>query len=453
MAREDRPGGFGDIGGRPFFRGRAWMGVFMVLLAINAVAQGAQAPATIDPAASCMTGECHSSMKEYRFGHAPSQAGACDMCHEPLENRHAFAEMPDAPTLCGSCHEPVDTAENVHFPAAEDCMDCHDPHGSSVSAMLKYKDQKETCFQCHDEEILAREYVHGPAGAGACSVCHNPHSSDYEYLLRGTTREMCASCHEDLMEEWDNSANVHEPAKGDCTTCHDPHSGSHPRMLPAAPKDLCGKCHEDVVKKASEAAVKHAPVESENGCVECHAPHGAPYAPLLKRAQGELCLSCHNADMAAGDSEMTDMKKLLDNNPNWHGPVRTGACSGCHDIHGGAHFRLLKEPYPAKFYSPFAIENYALCFTCHEPTLVQDEKTTTLTNFRDGDRNMHFLHVNKKRRGRTCRACHEVHASSNERHIRDTVPYGSWALPINFTKTETGGSCRPGCHAEASYSH
>ena len=45
----------------------------------------------------------------------------------------------------------------------------------------------------------------------------------------------------------------------------------------------------------------------------------------------------------------------------------------------------------------------------------------------------------------------EVHASTHARHIRDTVPYGNWAMPIGFEKTENGGSCTPGCHQQLGY--
>jgi hypothetical protein len=63
------------------------------------------------------------------------------------------------------------------------------------------------------------------------------------------------------------------------------------------------------------------------------------------------------------------------------------------------------------------------------------------------------VHVNKADRGRTCRACHEVHASKQAHHIRDSVPYGAkgWALKINYTKTPTGGSCAKTCHDTKSY--
>jgi hypothetical protein len=99
----------------------------------------------------------------------------------------------------------------------------------------------------------------------------------------------------------------------------------------------------------------------------------------------------------------------------------------------------------------FALEKYDLCFTCHEKQLVTTEKTTGLTKFRNGTTNLHFVHVNKSDKGRSCRACHTTHASANAHQIRDSVPFGSWQMPINYKAVESGGSCSPGCHKAYSY--
>ena len=39
-------------------------------------------------------------------------------------------------------------------------------------------------------------------------------------------------------------------------------------------------------------------------------------------------------------------------------------------------------------------------------------------------------------------------------HLAETVPFeqSTWAMPIGFEKTETGGSCAPGCHELRAYS-
>jgi hypothetical protein len=112
----------------------------------------------------------------------------------------------------------------------------------------------------------------------------------------------------------------------------------------------------------------------------------------------------------------------------------------------------LTESYPALFYAPFKVDTFKLCFRCHSQDLALKPTGTGLTKFRNGEKNLHFLHVNQEK-GRTCRACHEVHASTRPAHIRDAVPFGNsgWMLKINFEQTPNGGSCAPGCHAPKTY--
>ena len=80
-----------------------------------------------------------------------------------------------------------------------------------------------------------------------------------------------------------------------------------------------------------------------------------------------------------------------------------------------------------------------------------EEFTTTLTGFRNGDKNLHYVHVNKNPKGRTSRACHEVHAGKQANHIRERVPFGKLSYPIRYTKTPNGGSCIVGCHVKRGY--
>ena len=187
--------------------------------------------------------------------------------------------------------------------------------------------------------------------------------------------------------------------------------------------------------------------------------HGLPRRALLalpalqRDEQPQLCLNCHDQPIETADgSTLTNMAALLRDNPDHHGPIREGACSACHPPHAAEHPRLLRKAYPPEFYAEFERERYALCFECHIAELVETEHGTGLTRFRDGDRNLHWLHVNRKK-GRTCRTCHEIHASRNPFHVRDSVPFGTggWELEIRYEKTPTGGSCAPGCHAKREY--
>ena len=74
----------------------------------------------------------------------------------------------------------------------------------------------------------------------------------------------------------------------------------------------------------------------------------------------------------------------------------------------------------------------------------------SLTNFRNGEKNLHYLHINGIK-GRSCILCHDVHASNNEHLIADKVPFESWWMNLNYKTLENGGSCQPGCHKEKKY--
>ena len=165
-----------------------------------------------------------------------------------------------------------------------------------------------------------------------------------------------------------------------------------------------------------------------------------------------LCMSCHDKPVGVSKDEiMPGLTEEIKNKKYLHGPVAQKDCKGCHNTHGSDHFRLLAKEYPPQFYAPFSISSYDLCFSCHPQSLVLTKQTSDLTDFRNGDLNLHCVHVNKARRGRTCRSCHATHASDLPKHIRASVPYGMWDLPINFEKTGTGGGCKPGCHLPYDY--
>jgi predicted CXXCH cytochrome family protein len=265
-------------------------------------------------------------------------------------------------------------------------------------------------------------------------------------------KKLCFSCHEITEQELEKFEFVHEPVKGDCVVCHSPHGGDNSKMLIAKAPDLCYPCHEDIKDMAENSVVKHSVVKSEGGCLKCHTPHASSIQYGLKAAPMDLCMGCH--DKAVGISKDEILKAFsgeIKGMKFMHGPVGEKNCKGCHTPHGSKNFRLLAKDYPPQFYSSFEVENYDLCFSCHPKDLVLNAETKDLTDFRNGRSNLHFLHVNKDTRGRTCRSCHAVHASNREKHLRESVPYGSWELPINFSKTATGGRCEPGCHIPKDY--
>ena len=345
------------------------------------------------------------------------------------------------------------SAKKVVHPPYEwgDCTVCHaDAKGEEDVIM----DTPDLCYMCHEAKDTGK-FIHGPVAAGACTACHNPHESDNAKLLVASSiNELCVSCHQAKDEFLHKTTNIHPPVKDQCTNCHDPHTEDHLYQLKAdGKKDLCVMCHVDKDVWTKTVTDKHGALDRPRKCLECHDPHGSEHPKfLIKETSKELCLTCHSETLTTDEdgSKLQNIGKHLDKNPDWHGPILWGDCAACHNPHGSNNLRMLKKPFPRTFYEKFDENNY-ICFECHEKEKIQDEFTTTATNFRNGDKNMHFVHVNKEK-GRSCRACHDFHGTKEfPHHLRKKTKFGKINFPIRFIETDNGGSCAPACHARRHY--
>jgi predicted CXXCH cytochrome family protein len=331
--------------------------------------------------------------------------------------------------------------------------------GDAHAAPIKTEVTKAAIRRGIDVKPLPPEKAprtHAPFQSGQCGVCHVNNDAQKPGPIRHkSVNEQCFECHDDVREIMQRRY-VHVPAKEVCTHCHNPHNSAQPALLAMETVQLCVKCHAGIKNQLAKGRVQHDAVTKDKKCSNCHNPHASNIERILIALPFDLCVTCHSKDgmVAADGKQMTNYKKWLGENRIWHDPVRAKDCSACHRTHAGDNFRLLVAEYPKEFYAPYERKNYALCYGCHNDKVISVETTTTLTAFRDGSKNLHYVHVNRER-GRTCRACHEVHASKQAHHIRDGVPYGAkgWILKIGYTKTPTGGSCVKTCHDEKSYNN
>jgi predicted CXXCH cytochrome family protein len=310
-----------------------------------------------------------------------------------------------------------------------------------------------SCIKCHSN-VVGKKVIHKPA-INDCSKCHQStglgnHEEDGEgFKLVNKVPELCYACHDvkTIIKE-----QIHTPLKdGDCFSCHDVHSSKGEHLLSIPPPGLCYSCHSDLKKNIDSATVKHGALTEAKSCINCHSPHSSSEKNNLLLPQPDLCFTCHDKQIKVGDVVLPNMKSLMTQSKYVHGAMDMGGCTACHNPHGSSNSLLLKKTFPSsENYSTADKKNYALCLECHESSLFEEAKTTEATGFRDGERNLHFVHVNKEK-GRTCINCHNVHASNSLYLISDKTKFGQSMLPMNFTKLPKGGTCAPGCHSEKTY--
>ena len=413
----------------------AALSIFLILSALGLpLAYGAA------PEEGCVTAKCHSRMLKAKNIHPV--ADPCDGCHQPAttphpqKNKKTFKLTQEVPGLCAQCHAPLGSMKHVHSPVKDGaCTQCHNPHDSAEPKLL-LQPVKDLCTSCHPDKVDFK-YIHGPTATGDCTSCHNPHESQNARLLVKNGAELCFICHLDMQSDLKKKF-AHSALDGGCTSCHNPHGSAVKKFFPAAGTGLCYQCHPQIESNLKAAKSIHPPIKTEKACASCHAPHASDAPKLLPKAVKELCLDCHKGFIKKTQTVL-------------HGPIKDGTCTPCHDAHGSPYEKLLIKPYSTEFYVSYSDAEFQFCFSCHNRDLLRFPTTSFATGFRDGENNLHYLHVNRKERGKSCKACHVIHAGENPKLIADKILFGKWNLPLNFVKTETGGSCAPGCHQKYPY--
>jgi len=330
--------------------------------------------------------ECHGDKAQGKNLH-PAVSLGCLTCHlirNSNQTTRVNLKTARIATLCFECHADKQAVENprqVHAPAAQDCLKCHDAH-TSVNEHLLLKPAsggktENLCLGCHSQGLSVPDKGSRHAaldmGCGTCHVTHKTGSmgkQEFDFHLTKASPELCLGCH-DPKDAKLVAAHQGQPIAGtDCTSCHDPHDSKSPKLLRAylhspfaekscdtchqAAKDgkvvltqsdaraLCVTCHDDEAKRIDAAKVAHPGAQGD--CTQCHNPHAGKYPKFVQPSPVAACESCH-ADVA----EIHKTKKVL------HPPVFQQGCSVCHEPHGGGREHLLRA------------DTNQLCLACHGP--------------------------------------------------------------------------------------
>ncbi len=302
---------------------------------------------------------------------------------------------------------------------------------------------------CHNN-LLKMNFIHEPLKKD-CNQCHkllqgkHPEDLGSEFELNGAIPKLCFDCHKKDASEAESIHPLFE--EGNCMECHLPHGSNNKALLVEFnEKAICLKCHNQIDEKKNT----HKP-SLDGQCIKCHNPHFSSLEKLIKKEQPALCLDCHDKPIKTEKRMLSNIKEKL-SLKKVHSPVESGKCTDCHAPHSSENNALLIRKFFPDNYIEGKFESFQLCFACHSEQLMISPTSDSLTNFRDGTRNLHFVHVNKIK-GRNCIDCHDVHGSNNLRTIKDFVEFGNWKMPMKFIKFDDGGTCSPGCHKKQSYTY
>jgi len=129
---------------------------------------------------------------------------ACTECHKVHHNsnKQLLAKAPER-ALCAECHPDVNAQMYLmsHHPVKEGkmtCSDCHNPHGSGslVEGMLRTDERvNDLCLRCHTRYQGPFVFEHDPV-VEDCLICHDPHGTVANNLLQQQEPFLCLQCHE-----------------------------------------------------------------------------------------------------------------------------------------------------------------------------------------------------------------------------------------------------------------
>ncbi len=126
---------------------------------------------------------------------------ACTQCHSVHDAKSVKAQlkMANDSDLCFSCHksERAKSMRASHHPVREgkmSCTSCHNPHNGAQAKMIKADSINDLCYSCHTEKRGPYLYEHAPVRED-CVSCHDAHGSNHSRLLLNKLPNLCWNCH------------------------------------------------------------------------------------------------------------------------------------------------------------------------------------------------------------------------------------------------------------------
>lgn len=204
---------------------------------IDAISLKNKKPAEISQ--TCLT--CHEKTNHPNwYGGAHDRRGVgCTDCHSVHDPNSAKAQLRTAaePDTCNRCHGAIRAQglRTSHHPVREGlmtCSSCHDVHDASKPKLIRADWTNELCLQCHTEKRGPFFWEHAPVREN-CLNCHNPHGSNHDKLLVSQQPWLCQRCHLNTRHPGTLYSNVN--SAGEQTTASN-----------RAVEHACKNCHQNV---------------------------------------------------------------------------------------------------------------------------------------------------------------------------------------------------------------
>lgn len=195
---------------------------------------------------------CHSkdvsraSIRNSAHTKADVVCSSCHSIHKPATPKFLLAKQQTE--LCYTCHASqraqfeMPSKHRVNEGAVQ-CSDCHNPHGSALSAgsttqhmggssaaLQPAFNNEQPCLKCHVDKRGPFVFEHAAVKVEGCEGCHVPHgSTNAKLLTRPVVFTLCLECHNGAgtfgrsnlsVFRTSPAHNLQDPKYQRCTLCH-----------------------------------------------------------------------------------------------------------------------------------------------------------------------------------------------------------------------------------------
>lgn len=330
-------------------------------------------------------------------GMTPAQDNeTCEMCHsdETLTTirygvelslyvtEDLLSDTPHEGFYCIDCHTDLDGIDEFPHPARltlPDCGSCH-------------PDAQEEFIDGFFHPLMEKGYTSIPT----CSDCHGKH----EVSWKGQPRQVCGVCHQDVLNDFLQSAHWNEDAQLSevtCVSCHAPHNKNERKQYEPGEwrihlTESCRDCHAAQVENYDRSRHYREVVRGNPDapvCSDCHSKHKvlSPRDPESKVSVAQLDIVCTNCHTGYENSI---------HRPDVNDDPRFETCVVCHTGHETTMVGGVKG-------SIFDIHLDEVCLRCHKDNLIVGE--------RDAHGGIHRVQIAKIDAGEpaNCGSCHDYH--------------------------------------------